>query len=171
METVPLSPISKEDISKLETALLVQAIFDPEVIEKIKDPKERVTWVDSLAVAAGAFARRKAGMSITEIADELGRSESTIRNHIEGKTEAGKIIQKVYEKLVKNKGKLEIEIVEESISKKKLEELKMKLRELEENLKKVIDIQVFHFFRVRNNIKGESSNMFLNCRESDYLPV
>ena len=140
MDIVPLQPLGKQDISKLETALLVGALFDSEVIEKIKDPKERVTWVDSLAVAAGAFARRKAGMSITEIADELGRSESTIRNHLEGKTEAGKIIQKIYQKLVDNKGHLEIKLIDESVNQKKLEEVRSKIEAMEDSLRGLVEI-------------------------------
>ena len=140
MEVVPLQPLSKEDIKKLETALLVAALFDPEVIEKIKDPHERITWVDSLAVAAAAFARRKAGMSVEEIAEELGRSEVTIRHHLEGKTEAGKIIQKVYERLVKSKGVLEVKMIDESVAQKKLEKVKAKLDELEQKLKEVVDL-------------------------------
>ena len=140
METVPLNPLGKKDIKILESALLVSAIFSPEVIEKIKDPKERVTWVDSLAVAAAAFARKKAGMSITEIAEELGRSESTIMNHLEGKTEAGKIIQKVYEELVRNKGEVRVKVVEDSATSKKLEELRSKLDLLENKLKEVIEV-------------------------------
>ncbi|HIP90621.1 MAG TPA: hypothetical protein EYH22_03660 [Candidatus Nanopusillus sp.] len=140
MEVVPLQPLGKEDVKKLETALLVAALFDPEVIEKIKDPRDRVTWVDSLAVAAAAFARRKAGMTIEQIAEEVGRSETTIRNHLEGKTEAGKIIQKVYEKLVKSKGALEIKMIDESIAEKKIERLKEKLDEFESKLKELIDL-------------------------------
>ena len=140
MESVPLQPLGKEDIKKLEAALLVSALFSPEVIEKIKDPHERVSWVDSLAVAAAALARRKAGMSITEIAEELGRSESTIMNHLEGKTEAGKIIQKVYDHLVANKGVLEVKLAEESISEKKLQNLKSRIEEIESKLKEIIDL-------------------------------
>jgi len=140
MEVVPLQPLGKEDVKKLETALLVAALFDPEVIEKIKNPHDRVTWVDSLAVAAAALARRKAGMTIEQIADDIGRSETTIRNHLEGKTEAGKIIQKVYEKLVKNKGVLEIRMIDEGIAEKKIEKLKEKLDEFESKLKELVDL-------------------------------
>jgi len=140
MEEIPLQPLGKKEISLLGTALLIGALFDPEVLEKIKNPTDRVTWVDSLAVAAAAFARRKAGMSITEIAEEIGRSESTIRNHLEGKTEAGKIIQKIYEKLVERRGKLEIKILENVELEKKLKDLKLKIEELENKLKEVINI-------------------------------
>jgi probable regulatory domain-containing protein len=66
-----------------------------------EDPKDRITWIDSLAVAAGALAREKAGMSVSRIADELGRGEQTIRAHLTGKTEAGKLVRETYEMLLK----------------------------------------------------------------------
>jgi len=135
---VPLQPMGKQDIQLLETALLVAALFHPQVIEKIKNPADRVTWVDSLAVAAAAFARRKAGMSVTEIAEELGRSESTIRNHLEGKTEAGKIIQMVYEDLVKKGGEFEVTIVEAAEMKTKLQRIKEALQEVVNKLEEVL---------------------------------
>jgi len=138
MENIPLQPLSRKDIYMLETALLVSALFDAEVLEKIKNPSDRVTWVDSLAVV-DALARKKSGMSITEIAEEIGRSESTIRNHLEGKTEAGRIILKVYEKLVEQGGKLEIRVLEATELEKKVKELKAKLEDLENKLKGVID--------------------------------
>nr|MDO8043158.1 hypothetical protein [Candidatus Baldrarchaeota archaeon] len=64
MEEVPLKPIGREEIHKLESALLVGTLFRSEVLEALKNPEERLTWVDSLAVAAGALAREKAGMSV-----------------------------------------------------------------------------------------------------------
>ena len=54
-----------------------------------------------MAVAAGALAREKAGMSVTRIADELGRGEQTIRSHLTGRTEAGKLVRETYEMLLK----------------------------------------------------------------------
>jgi hypothetical protein len=68
-------------------------------LELIKDLNERSTWIDSLTIAAAAYARYKAGMTISLIADELGRSEKTIRNHISGKTKAGSLIIETYEKI------------------------------------------------------------------------
>lgn len=59
MVEVPLNPIGREEIHRLESVLLFATLFRPEVIELIKDPAERLTWVDSLAVAAGAIAREK----------------------------------------------------------------------------------------------------------------
>ena len=74
-----------------------------DVIEKMRstNPKDRITWIDSLAVAAGAIAREKAGMTITRIADELGRGEQTVKAYLTGKTEAGKLIKETYEMLVR----------------------------------------------------------------------
>jgi len=59
---IPLNPISKEEIHRLESILLFATLFRPEVIEIIENPVERLTWVDILAVAAGAIAREKARM-------------------------------------------------------------------------------------------------------------
>jgi predicted transcriptional regulator len=63
---VPLKPLGREDIQKLEAVLLLGtcARARKDVIEKMRsaDPKDRITWIDSLAVAAGALAREKAGM-------------------------------------------------------------------------------------------------------------
>jgi probable regulatory domain-containing protein len=100
---VPLKPLGREDIQKLEAVLLLGTVSRKDVIEKMRsaDPKDRVTWIDSLAVAAGAVAREKAGMSASKIADELGRGEHTIRAHLTGRTEAGKLVRETYEMLLK----------------------------------------------------------------------
>ena len=100
---VPLRPMGREDIQKLEAVLLIGTVSRSDVIEKMRsaDPRDRITWIDSLAVAAGALAREKAGMSVTRIADELGRGEQTIRSHLTGKTEAGKLVRETYEMLLK----------------------------------------------------------------------
>lgn len=94
---IPLNPLGREEIHRLESILLFATLFRPEVIELIKDPAERLTWVDSLAVAAGAIAREKAGMAVREIADELGRAEAIIRKHLKGETKAGQLVRETYE--------------------------------------------------------------------------
>ncbi len=126
---VPLNPLGRSEIHQLESILLFASLFRPEVVEMIKNPEERLTWVDSLAVAAGAIAREKAGMTVGEIAEELGRTEHTIRKHLKGETKAGQIVRETYE-LIK-KGKLDelvrtIELIErgEFISKEEYERLK-----------------------------------------------
>lgn len=48
---------------KLEMALIVGTLYRPEILELIKDPVERSTWVDSLAVTAASLARSRAGIS------------------------------------------------------------------------------------------------------------
>ena len=68
MEIV-LNPISREEIHKLESVLLFATLFRPEVLALIRDPNERLTWVDSLAVASAALAREKARMTISEITE------------------------------------------------------------------------------------------------------
>ncbi len=100
---VPLNPMGREEIHRLESILLFATLFRPEVIELIKDPAERLTWVDSLAVAAGAIAREKAGMTVPEIAEELGRTEQTIRKHLKGETKAGQLVRETYEQIKQGK--------------------------------------------------------------------
>lgn len=101
MEEVPLSPVGREQIHKLESFLLISSIMRPDVLEALKNYEERLTWVDSLAVAAAALAREKAKMPISQIAEELGRTEATIRSHLQGKTKAGQIIKETYERLAR----------------------------------------------------------------------
>jgi len=145
---VPLNPIGRDEIHRLESTLLFATLFRPEVIELIKDPAERLTWVDSLAVAAGAIAREKAGMTVREIAEELGRTEATIRKHLKGETKAGQLVRETYDlikkgrldELVKNvevlaKGGQLVALEEYEKLKREKEELEGKLRELEEKLK------------------------------------
>lgn len=98
LSEIPLSPIGREQIHKLEALLLVNSILRPDVLEELRNPEERITWVDSLAVAA-ALAREKAKMAVTRIAEEIGRTESTIKNHLQGKTRAGQIVRETYEKI------------------------------------------------------------------------
>jgi len=59
--------------------------------------------VDSLAEAAGALARSKAGMHVSQIAEELGRSEASIREHLKGSSKAGKLVNETYELLKSGK--------------------------------------------------------------------
>ncbi len=131
---VPLKPMGRKDIHLLEHTLLITTLLRKDVMEKIKDPEERLTWVDSLAVAAGALARSKAGMSVKEIAMELGRSEATIRNHLAEKTEAGKLVAETYKLIAR--GELQplagIEAAATKMAKVKevLQEVKQKLEEL-----------------------------------------
>jgi len=143
MEEVPLKPIGREEIHKLESALLVGTLFRSEVLEALKNAEERLTWVDSLAVAAGALAREKAGMPVSEIADDLGRSEATIRNHLTGKTKAGKLVRETYERFAREGVKIEILKVEKlsrelEEEKKKREELEKKLNMVKETLNNLI---------------------------------
>lgn len=107
MSSVPLKPLGREEVGRLESALMVATLFRPEVLEALRDSSTRLTWVDSLAVAAGAIARHKAGIPALKIAEELGRTETTVREHIAGKTKAGKLVLETYEWLVKNQGRFE----------------------------------------------------------------
>ncbi|WP_297463813.1 hypothetical protein [Thermococcus sp.] len=147
---VPLNPVGREEIHRLESILLFATLFRPEVIELIRDPRERLTWVDSLAVAAGALAREKAGMSIREIAEELGRTEATIRKHLKGETKAGQLVRETYElikegkldELVKNvevlaRGGQLIALEEYEKLKREKEELEARVKELEEKIREL----------------------------------
>lgn len=138
-EEIPLRPIGRQDIHKLETALLIATLLRPDVIEEIRKAEERLTWVDSLAVAAGALARSKAGMTITQIAEELGRSEGTIRNHLQGKTKAGKLVHETFQKFLREGVKIEIP---ETIAKlaPPPAEIERKLKEEIEELKGKIEL-------------------------------
>ena len=140
LSSVPLRPTSKREIQQLETALIIGTIYRPEVLELIRDPLERATWVDSLAVAAAALAREKAGYTIPQIAEELGRSETSIRAHLHGKTKAGKLVRETYELLAKGQLKLVVPFVAgaQPVKPEELQELmkaKEKVRELEDRLR------------------------------------
>lgn len=107
-EEISLTPIGREQIHKLESALLIASIFSPSVLSELQNPTERLTWIDSLAVAAAAVAREKAKMSVSQIAEELGRTEATIRNHLQGKTRAGQIVRETYSRFLKEEVKIPI---------------------------------------------------------------
>jgi len=132
-KNIPLNPMGKNDIKKLETFLIIGTLYRPEISELIKDPNEKSTWVDSLAIAAAAYARYKAGMPISLIADELGRSEETIRNHISGKTKAGSLIIDTYEKLKSG----QLNLIISFNSSKELEDLKNQIKNLREEIEKL----------------------------------
>ena len=143
-EEVPLKPMGKEDIRKLELALLLGTLLRPDVLEKVRSSEDRLTWLDSLLIAAGALARERAGYSTSKIAEELGRTEATVRNHLAGKTEAGKLVKETYEEM-KSKGSLEISIPTLGLQRELEERLKdyeAKLRELKsrlDDLQKIVD--------------------------------
>ncbi len=128
---ISLKPLGKDEIHKLETVLLLGTLFREDVLEKIRESSERLTWVDSLAVAAAALARSKAGKTIPQIADELGRSEQTIRNHLTQKTEAGKLVYETYERLARGEEVLQF------LEKKEVEE---KIRKVKEKLQEALEL-------------------------------
>jgi len=137
LSKVPVSPVSKKDIQRLEMALIIGTLYSPEVLELIRDPIERATWVDSLAVAAAALARSKAGYSIGQIADEVGRSETSIRAHLTGKTKAGQLVLKTYEKLVRGELKVVVPFAARAIAVP--EDIERRVKELEEERKKLLN--------------------------------
>jgi len=133
-EGIPLKPLSRADIHKLETALIIATLLREDVLQKIRESTERLTWIDSLAVAAGAFARARAGMTAEQIAGDLGRSEATIRRHLTGKTEAAKLVEETYRRFASEGVKIELPALvrgSDELS-RKVSELEAKLKEAEE---------------------------------------
>jgi probable regulatory domain-containing protein len=138
LSDIPLTPFGARDEQKLEAALIVGTLYSPEVVELLKDPVERTTWLESLAVAAASYAKYKAGKPVSKIAEEVGRSEHTIRAHIQGKTKAGRLVISTYEKLksgtlrlvVPFSGEIQLTSVREGFEKEK-EALMRKATELE----------------------------------------
>lgn len=117
---IPLKPIGKEDIRKLEGALLTMVLYSQETLEMIRNPHERVTWIDSLYVAAASLAREKAGIPISKIAEELGITEASVRRHLRGESKAGELVLKAYETLVKEGLKINLpEVIGEELIKKR----------------------------------------------------
>ncbi|OYT57634.1 MAG: transcriptional regulator [Desulfurococcales archaeon ex4484_217_2] len=162
-EEIPLRPLGKQDIHKLETALLIATLLRPDVIEEIRKAEERLTWVDSLAVAAAALARSKAGYTVTMIADELGRSEGTIRNHLTGKTKAGKLVQETYQRFLREGVKIEIpevvaKITPEEVYKKEIEKLEKELEELR-SAKTELEGKVKSLEEKVKNLENEKTNL------------
>ncbi|MEM2249387.1 MAG: transcriptional regulator [Candidatus Bathyarchaeia archaeon] len=150
---VPLKPLGREDIQKLEAVLLLGTVSRKDVIEKMRsaDPKDKITWIDSLAVAAGALAREKAGMTVTRIADELGRGDQTVRAHLTGKTEAGKLVRETYEMLLKGEKVLTFIVKEAEVlpSKEEIEKLKA---EIERERREKIELQE-RLHKIQNKIE------------------
>ncbi len=149
-EGIPLKPLGKEEIHKLEYSLLISSLIevvtDPKFVDQLRDPKDRLTWIDSIATAAAALARDKAGMTLSEIAEDIGRTEATIKKHLKGETEAGKIVLEAYKKLEKGEidntlslvlGLKKAESMKEVVE--KLEEIVKSLDEASKSLREVID--------------------------------
>ena len=139
---VPLKPLGREDIQKLEAVLLLGTVSRKDVVEKMRsaNPKDRITWIDSLAVAAGALAREKAGMSTSKIADELGRGEQTVRAHLTGKTEAGKLVRETYEMLLKGE-KVPTFMVREAEAPSSRDEIERLKAEIEKEKREKAELQ------------------------------
>ena len=145
-EEIPLNPIGKKDIHKLETILLTATLLRPEVLDIIRSSSERITWIDSLAIAAAALAREKAGMTVTQIAEELGRTEQTIRKHLKEESKAGQLIKETYEmiKYLVKEGRTNdifslLPFEKKDESEKLKEELKETLLKIKKEIEKVLN--------------------------------
>ncbi len=139
---IPLKPIGKEEIHKLEYSLLISSLVeiltDPKFLEQLKDPRDRLTWIDSIATAAAALARDKAGMTLSDIADDIGRTEATIKKHLKGETEAGKIVLEAYKKLEKGELDTTLSVLLGLKRADYLEEVKAKIDRIIDSLKETI---------------------------------
>ena len=143
MSEIPLKPLGKNEIKKLELALIFGTLFRPDVIERVKNSEDRLTWLDSLVVAAASIARQKAGYTVSMIADEVGRSEATVRNHLEGKTEAGKLVRETLKFIAESGGKLEIKLPPELeakplISKETYEKIRSTVEEVSKTAETIL---------------------------------
>ncbi|MCD6255386.1 MAG: regulator [Thermoproteota archaeon] len=141
---IPLKPIGKEEIHKLEYSLLISSLVeiltDPKFLEQLKDPRDRLTWIDSIATAAAALARDKAGMTLSDIADDIGRTEATIKKHLKGETEAGKIVLEAYKKLEKGELDTTLSVLLGLKRADYLEEVKAKIDRIIDSLNETINM-------------------------------
>ena len=130
---VPVRPVSKREIKQLEAALIIGTLFRPDVLQAALSKEEFTTWIDSLAVAAAALAMEKAGYTVRQIAEELGRTEATIRRHLRGETKAGKLVRETYEMLLRGELRLAVPIVSPE-AEEELRKLQEQVKELEKQL-------------------------------------
>ena len=141
---IPLKPIGKEEIHKLEYSLLISSLVeiltDPKFLEQLKDPRDRLTWIDSIATADAALARDKDGMTLSDIADDIGRTEATIKKHLKGETEAGKIVLEAYKKLEKGELDTTLSVLLGLKRADYLEEVKAKIDRIIDSLNETINM-------------------------------
>ncbi len=133
---VPVKPASKREIKQLEAVLIIGTLFRPDVLKAALSKEEFLTWVDSLAVAAAALAMEKAGYTVPQIAEELGRTEATIRRHLRGETKAGKLVRETYEMLARGELKLAVPIVSPE-AEEEVKRLTEEVKKLEEEVRQL----------------------------------
>jgi len=84
----------------------------------------------------------KAGYPVSQIAEELGRTEATIRNHLGRKTEAGKLVWETYEMLLKGKADPVATVLSAAGDAEKFkEELEKVVRERDELKQRVSELE------------------------------
>ncbi|ADM27828.1 putative transcriptional regulator [Ignisphaera aggregans DSM 17230] len=141
---IPVAPLSRREMKQLEVALIIGTVLRKDVLQSIMNREEVTTWLDSLAVAAAAFAMDKAGYPLSQIANELGRTEATIRKHLKGETKAGQLVKETYEMLVRGELKISIPIagVTEDINKlmNEVESLRKENSLLKDKLNEIVNI-------------------------------
>jgi len=167
LTNISLKPIGKKEISQLEMALIIGTLYRPEILELIRDPIERATWIDSLAVAAAAFARYKAGIPVSQIAEELGRSEATVRSHLNQKTKAGKLVAETYEKIKRGELKLAVPFIK-AVAASAEEEVRVLRSEVERlrERNRVLESQISDLRRELEKLRNQ-----LNAKESETMSI
>ena len=166
LSNIPVKPMGKKEIQQLEMGLIIATLYSPKVLELIRDPVERATWVDSLAVAAAALAREKAGYTVSQIAEEVGRSETTIRAHLTGKTKAGQLVRETYEKLKSGQLKIIVPFV------KAKEEMIVSTREVKEQveeLKKKYEAEISNLRKRVEELENENNELRKKIEEHKKL--
>jgi len=166
LSKIPLKPLGKKDIQMLEMGLIIATLYSPEILELIRDPVERATWVDSLAVAAAALAREKAGYTVSQIAEEVGRSETSIRAHLAGKTKAGKLVRETYEKLKKGELRIVVPFIK---FKEQMTVLPEVVKEVEESVKRKYEEEINTLKSRVEVLEKENSELKKRIEDSEKL--
>ncbi|OYT40570.1 MAG: hypothetical protein B6U89_01705 [Desulfurococcales archaeon ex4484_58] len=117
------------------------------------------------------FAREKAGYTISQIAEEVGRSETSIRAHLTGKTKAGQLVRETYEKLKNRELKVVVpfvkvseEMVEKEDLKKRIDEIKREYEEKINTLKKEVELLRQENSDLKKQLE-EKENILKNIKE------
>lgn len=136
---VPLRPLSKREVKQLEVALVIGTVFREDVMKALLSREEVTTWLDSLAVAASALAMEKAGYPVSKIAEELGRTEATIRKHLKGETRAGQLVRETYQMLARGELRVSLPTPPGTKIEANVEELKKEVERLKREVERLAE--------------------------------
>jgi len=76
---------------------------------------------------------------VSQIAEELGRTEATIRKHLKGETKARKLVRETYEMLVRGELKISMPVVSRERHEEKVKQLTSEIEKLREENSKLKD--------------------------------